>query len=226
MSRGKPDKKLTRRTFVGSAATAGLGALGDIACHAMDAAFWTLDLGFPTRIEPESTTPYPESAPAASRIVYHFDARGPRPAVKVVWRDGNLAPTKPESLADDVRWPIDDSGQLWVGDDGLLFASIYGEKPRVLDPERHAALLADPPAETYPRTDGVYDEFIEACRGGPPAGSDFAGHAGPLTEMVLLGNLAVRTGRTLELDSATGVVVSPTIPDEYIRPAYREGWRW
>jgi predicted dehydrogenase len=204
----------------------GTGALGDIACHAMDAAFWALDLGFPSRIEPESTTLYPESAPAASRIVYHFDAKGSRPAVKVVWRDGNLAPTKPDSLADGIRWPLDHSGQLWIGDDGELFAGIYGEEPRLLDPERHAGLLADPPPEKYPRTEGAYAEFIEAAKGGPPAGSDFAGLAGPLTEMVLLGNLALRAARALELNPATGEILSPTLPEEYIRPVYREGWAW
>ena len=78
----------------------GTGALGDIACHSMDAAFWTLDLGFPTRIVAESTTPYEETAPAASRIEYDFPSKGGRGAIKVVWRDGNLSPPKPEEIGD------------------------------------------------------------------------------------------------------------------------------
>ncbi len=86
--------------------------------------------------------------------------------------------------------------------------------------------MADLPPEKYPRTEGVYAEFIQACTGGPTPGSDFVGHAGPLSEMVLLGNLAVRAARTLELDPASGEVVSPTILEEYIRPVYREGWAW
>ena len=113
-----------------------------------------------------------------------------------------------------------------MGDDGKLFAGIYGENPRLLDADRHAALMADPPPERYPRTEGVYAEFIEACKGGSPAGSNFVDHAGPLSEMALLGNLAVRTARVLELDSETGTMINSNVPPEYIRPVFREGWGW
>ncbi|MGH7541399.1 MAG: Gfo/Idh/MocA family protein, partial [Gemmatimonadota bacterium] len=106
----------------------GTGALGDIACHSMDAAFWTLDLGHPARIVPESTELYDETAPAASRIVYEFPANGSRPALTVVWRDGNLTPPRPPEVGDEARWPPSaDGGQLWIGDDGKLIAGIYGE---------------------------------------------------------------------------------------------------
>lgn len=202
----------------------GTGALGDIACHAMDAAFWALELGTPSRIVPESTAVFAETAPAVSRITYDFSARGNRPAVQVVWRDGNLAPPRPEEVGDEARWPWETSGQMWIGDNGKLFAGIYGENPRLLDRARDADIKANPPAERYPRTDGVYAEWIAACKGGQPAGSNFAEHAGPLTEMVLLGNLAVRTGRTLELNPSTGQITNATIPEEYLRPTYREGW--
>src|SRR5205823_6016322 len=78
----------------------GTGALGDIACHSMDASFWTLGLGYPTRIEPESTKLFGETAPAVSRITYTFAAKGNRPEVKVVWRDGSLYPPRPKEVAD------------------------------------------------------------------------------------------------------------------------------
>ena len=200
----------------------GTGALGDIACHSMDAAFWALDLGHPSRVEPEFTALFEESAPAVSRISYDFPARGGRQAIKVVWRDGNLSPARPEEIGDERRWPIESSGQMWVGDDGKLFAGIYGENPRLLDAERDKDLKENPPAEKYPRTEGVYTEWIDACKGGQPAGSNFAGHSGPLTEMVLLGNLAVRTGRVLEL--ADWQITNTGVPEEYIKPLYREGW--
>jgi predicted dehydrogenase len=202
----------------------GTGALGDIACHAMDAAFWALNLGYPARVEAESTPLFEETAPAMSRIVYQFPATGSRQAVTVVWRDGSLGPSRPEGLAAGARWPAGTSGQLWVGDEGGLVAGIYGENPRLLDDERHAALLADPPGERYPRTKGVYAEWIAACKSGGKAGSDFAEHAGPLTEMVLLGNLALRTGTPLEIDPRTGTVTNATIPEEYVAPTYRQGW--
>ncbi len=203
----------------------GTGALGDIACHAMDAAFWALELGFPTRVDPDTTQLYDETAPKASRLTYHFPARGSRPAVQVVWRDGGLIPPRPEIVPDDVRWPPrTDGGQLWVGDDGMLIAGMYGQGPTLLDPARDEEIKANPPPERYPRVGGVYAEWINACKGGPPAGSSFAEHAGPLTEMVLLGTLAVRTGRVLEVDPASGRITNMTIPEEYVRPTYREGW--
>ena len=113
---------------------------------------------------------------------------------------------------------------MWVGDDGKLFAGIYGENPRLLDAERHAELMANPPAEKFARLNGSHQEWIDACKDGPVAGSNFVEHSGPLTEMVLLGNLAVRAARVLELDPETGMVTNTNIPEEYIKPTYREGW--
>lgn len=203
----------------------GTGALGDMACHIMDAAYWTLDLGFPTRIEPESTPLFKETAPAGSRIAYTFAAKGSRPEVKVVWRDGSLYPPRPPEVTDDAPWPQDrGGGQLWIGSDGKLTAGTYGDDPKVLDPGRQADVAAHPPAQKYPRSPGVYAEWIAACKGGAPAGSTFDGHAGGLTSMVLLGCLAVRLGRTLEVNPETGQVTNVKAPEEYVRPSYRSGW--
>src|SRR6266567_5775917 len=204
----------------------GTGALGDIACHSMDASFWALDLGYPTRIEAESTKLYAETAPACSRITYSFAAKGNRPEVKVVWRDGSLYPPRPKEVADPAAWPFDTSGQLWIGDQGKLVAGIYGEDPRLLDEARQAEIAAHPPAQKYPRTEGVYAEWIAACKGGTPAGSNIPGHAGRLTEMVLLGNLAVRTAQAIDVNPQTGAVLTPGIPDDYTKPRYRSGWGW
>jgi predicted dehydrogenase len=201
----------------------GTGALGDIACHSMDASFWALDLGYPSRIEAESTKLFAESAPAVSRVTYTFPARGNRPAIRVVWRDGSLYPPRPREVADPALWPPESSGQLWIGDDGKLLAGIYGENPRLLNEPRQAEITARPPAQQYPRTEGSYAEWITACKGGPPAGSNFD-FAGPLTEMVLLGNLAVRTGQPVDIDPQTGDVKSPGVPAEYLRPVARQGW--
>lgn len=203
----------------------GTGALGDMACHIMDAAFWSLDLGYPSRIEPESTPLFKETAPAGSRITYSFPAKGARPALTVVWRDGSLYPARPPEVTDDQPWPLDSGGgQLWIGTAGELAAGTYGDDPKLLDPAKHAELTAHPPAEKYPRSKGVYAEWIAACKGGTPAGSTFDGHAGAFTEMVLLGCLAVRLGRTLEIDPTTGSITNVRVPPEYIQPVYRQGW--
>jgi len=203
----------------------GTGALGDMACHIMDAAFWTLQLKYPTRIEVEHTPLYRESAPKGARITYYFPARAGRGPVTVVWRDGSLYPPRPPEVGDEAKWPPEaGGGQLWIGSDGRLVAGTYGDDPMLLDPKRHQEITANPPPKKYPRTEGVYAEFIAAAKGGPAAGSNFVEHAGPLTEMVLLGNLAVRTGRNLDLNPETGVVTSPRVPEEYIKPTYRAGW--
>ena len=203
----------------------GTGALGDMACHIMDAAFWALELGSPTRVEPEATPLFKETAPAGSRITYSFPAMGTRPEVKVVWRDGALYPPRPPEVTDDQPWPFDSGGgQLWIGTDGKLVAGTYGDDPKLLDPARQAEIMAHPPAQKYPRSPGVYAEWIAACKSGAPAGSTFDGLAGPLTEMVLLGYLAVRMGRTLEVNPATGQITNPTVPAEFVQPTYRAGW--
>src|SRR5256712_8201675 len=111
----------------------GTGALGDIACHSMDASFWTLDLGYPSRIEAESTKLYSETGPACARITHSLAAKGSRPAVTVVWRDGSLYPPRPKEITDPAAWPFDTSGQLWIGDSGKLVAGGYRGRPRPRD---------------------------------------------------------------------------------------------
>jgi len=202
----------------------GTGALGDMGCHIMDAAFWTFDLRDPVRVTAETTPVFPETAPLVSRVTYEFAARGNRPALRVVWRDGNLAPPRPPGWAKDQPWPPMDSGQMFIGDDGVLIAGTYGENPRLVPESRHQEWIASAPAPRYPRSPGVYQEWIEACKNGGQAGSNFPDYAGPLTEMVLLGNLAVRVGGTIEWDAAALRVTNLEVPEEYIRPTYRDGW--
>ncbi len=202
----------------------GTGALGDMGCHIMDAAFWTFDLRDPVRVTAETTPVFPETAPLVSRVTYEFAARGNRPALRVVWRDGSLAPLRPPGWEKDRPWPPMDNGQMFIGDDGVLIAGTYGENPRLVPESRHREWIASAPAPRYPRSPGVYREWIEACKRGGQPGSSFPDYAGPLTEMVLLGNLAVRVGGTIEWDAAAMRVTNMEVPEEYIRPSYRDGW--
>ncbi len=205
----------------------GTGALGDIAAHSMDAAFWTLGLGYPERVEAESTTLFDETAPSVSRIEYEFPGTGTRGPIRVVWRDGSFGPSRPPEVDDETPWPLSNvGGQLWIGSEGKLLADTYGNNPRLLDTERDREIKASPPAEKYPRVESVYVEFIEAAKAGTTGGSDFAGHAGPLTEMLLLGNLSVRSGRVLELNPSNGEILNANIPGEMISPTYRAGWSY
>jgi predicted dehydrogenase len=203
----------------------GTGALGDMACHGMDAAFWTLGLKYPARIIPETTKLYDETAPKSSRIEYRFPATGIRGPITVVWRDGGLWPPRPAGLPETLDWPPEEiGGQMWIGESGSLLAGMYGEDPRLLDPDRDRELKANPPAQKYERSPGVYAEWIRAIKGGAPSLSTFDGHAGPLTEMVLLGCLAARMGRPLDIDPASGGVTNAKVPEEWVRPVYRKGW--
>ncbi len=203
----------------------GTGAMGDMACHIMDASFWTLQLRYPTRVIPESTLLYSETAPKSSRITYEFGARGNLPPVTIVWRDGGLLPPRPENWPASEAWTNDDAGgQLWIGSKAMLNAGTYAENPRLVNPDQDKALKANPPAQKFARTGGVHAEWIAAIKGGTQPGSNIAGYAGPLTEMIVLGNLAVRAGRTIELDPATGRILTSGIPEEWMTPRYRSGW--
>lgn len=93
--------------------------------------------------------------------------------------------------------------------------------PKILAPER-AAKFEDLP-RTLPRRGGTWTEFYAACRGGEPAGCHFE-WAGLLTEAVLLGNIAIRTGRRLAWDAAQMKFTNDAAADEYLRAGYQNGW--
>ena len=76
----------------------------------------------------------------------------------------------------------------------------------------------------YPRVKSVYQEWVDACKAGTQAGSSFDGHSGPLTQMVLLGNLAVRTGKAIDVNPETGEVLTDGVPTDYVSATYRKGW--
>lgn len=203
----------------------GTGAMGDMACHIMDAAYWVLGLKYPSRITPETTTLFTETAPEAERITYEFPAIGNRRAVTLVWRDGSFNPPKPQNWPETLNWPYDPTGgQLWVGTRGMIVAGTYAENPRLVDEQANAELQANPVPEKYPRTAGVYQEWIEAIKNGTQPGSDFAGYAAPMTEMILIGCLAARMGQTLEMNPNTGAITNLTPPSEWVMPTYRAGW--
>ena len=104
-----------------------------------------------------------------------------------------------------------------------MVAGTYGENPYLSDEKKHAALMANPPAVKYPRVKSVYQEWAGAIRAGTQPGSNFPSHAAPLTEMVLLGNLALKLGR-VDVNPANGTFGS-AVPEDLIKPEYREGWK-
>ncbi len=203
----------------------GTGALGDMGCHIMDAAFWTFDLRDPLDIVAESTPVFPESPPTVTRVTYRFAARGHRPALTVVWHDGSLAPPRPPQLEAHRSWPLMNNGQMYIGTEGVLIAGTYGQNPRLLPESRHQEWLASKPSEKYPRSPGIREEWLEAIREGGRASSDFVEYAAALTEMVLLGNLAIRAQGRIVWDAGRMEVTNRAVPEAWIHPPYREPWR-
>jgi predicted dehydrogenase len=190
----------------------GTGALGDMGCHHLNAVFRALKLKYPTAIEATATRRFEEAAPLASIVALDFPAREAMPPVRIIWYDGCLKPPAPRELEGE---PLPDEGVLYVGNEGKLLGS------RIL-PASRAARFADVP-RTLPRRGGTWQEWFAACRGGEPAGCDFE-WAGPLTEAVLLGNIAIRAGKRLEWNGEQGRIITPVQAGDYLSESYHNGW--
>lgn len=198
----------------------GTGALGDMACHLMDSARWALELGDPISVEAESGGANEESAPNWSVITYEFPERNGVPPVKVVWYDGGRKPSNELlGLAKDASSPA--NGSLFVGDVGKISCGTYGGSPS-FTPDSKVKRFPQP-KESLERSPGHYHEFIQAIEGKPLANASNFDYAGPFTEMVLLGNLAIRTERKVEWNSkllnADNMDVTHLVNREY-----RAGW--
>ncbi|MGB7161251.1 MAG: Gfo/Idh/MocA family oxidoreductase, partial [Tepidisphaeraceae bacterium] len=195
----------------------GTGALGDMACHIMDTAYWGLDLRDPTSVEATSEGCNEESAPAWSIIKYTFPQRGERGPINLTWYDGKK---KPPAEVTGGKVAEEANGVLIIGDKGAMIAP-YTEPPRLLNPEQHADFKA--PEKSIPRSPGHWHEFVNACKGGAPGGTNFD-YSGPLTEIVLLGNLAVRSGKRVEWDAKTLTCTNVPEANQYVTREYRKGW--
>ncbi|MDX9972073.1 MAG: Gfo/Idh/MocA family oxidoreductase [FCB group bacterium] len=200
----------------------GCGSLGDMGCHLMDAPYWALDLGSPTSVEAHSTAVNGETAPLASMVYYDFPARGDKPPVKMTWYDGGLMPQRPQELPDDMPLGNNNGGLIIVGEKGKIVAQDENaQNPRLL-PESLAKEFENTP-QTIPRSIGHHEDWVAACKGGAPGGAHFD-YSGPLTENVLLGNLAIRLGKKLYWDAPNMKCTNAPEADAFIRKQYRAGW--
>lgn len=191
----------------------GTGALGDMGCHHVNTPFRALKLTHPVRVHATSTKVFDETAPLASIVTYDFAARGDMPPVRLVWYDGGLQPPCPKEMGGQ---PLPAGGsELYVGDQGMML------RDKII-PESRAKKFKDVP-KTLPRRSGTWGEWIEACRGGEPAGCHFD-WAGLLSEFVALGNLAVRTRKSLDWDAEKMQVTNVPEANKYVEEPYRDGW--
>lgn len=185
----------------------GTGALGDMACHILDPAFWALKLQYPEKIEACSTLSNIDSPPHAEKVIFTFPARKNlpevgMPEVKVIWYDGGFKPPRPEELANGQMLGDDDGGLLFVGTKGKIMTGCYGTKPTLLPVSKMDTFKEPEPviprisgAEKGPWSDVHEQDWIRACK--EPAdnrteASSHFGFSGPFNEMVVMGVLGVR----------------------------------
>jgi hypothetical protein len=187
----------------------------------MDLPYWALKLKYPTRIATEGPAVHPEQTSPGLTVRYEFPARDQLPPVKMTWYDGGQQPPQLDDIlkqneVDPKPWR---SGVLFVGSKGMVLAN-YGN--RILLPKKQFAGV-EPPPKSIPDSVGHHQEWINACQHGTPTTCAFD-YSGPLTETVLLGNVAYRSGETLDWNAAQLKAVGSRRADEYIHAHYRSGW--
>jgi predicted dehydrogenase len=204
----------------------GVSAIGDMGAHLMDQAYWSLGLTMPTSVISNST-PWggpannPASYPLAMHTRYEFPARGNKPAVTMHWYDGGLSPM----LLSEVPAPAGDGGgAIFVGEKGYLTHQTYGDNPQIYPAS--LAAEAEQIAKSYPRVDTGHEvNWARACKGEAQSSCPFD-YAAPLTEVMLLGIVALRAGqnRRIEYDGANMRVTNIPEANAFLTREYRSGW--
>ena len=204
----------------------GTGALGDMGCHILDPSFWALDLGSPVSVQAEVEHVKPELSrevfPISSKVIYHFPAHGKMPPLKLTWFDGHFKVPRPPMLDAHRRMP--DSGAVIYGSKETLMHDSHGAAGlRVIPEERMKSFPR--PAKTIPRVALSHEQdWVRACKDGKPASSTFA-YGGALTEMVLLGVIAMRVpGEKLEWNGEKMMFTNSAKANAYVSLKYRDGW--
>jgi predicted dehydrogenase len=226
----------------------GTGALGDMACHLVDPAFKTVSLGYPSEVECSVAAIYeqmwtasynPDSCPAASSITLKFPGQKGKTSVKLHWMDGGIRPERPEELtADEAMGDNDGSGGVIIeGAKGKIMCGTYGSNPKLLPTSRMKEVNVPKTLARVP--EGHYLQWVNACMvgyGKAELSSSFD-YAGPLTEAVLMGNLALRSwnvkdskgkfiGRKKLLwDAKNMKVTNFDEANQFVRREYRDGWK-
>jgi predicted dehydrogenase len=228
----------------------GTGALGDMGCHLIDPAFKTVGLTYPNAVEcsqvsifEHAWTPeyFPESCPAASSVILNFPGQNGKPDVKMHWMDGGIIPQRPDELgADELFGDDGGGGVLIIGTKGKMMCGTYGSDPRLLPTSKTKEVNVPQTLARVP--EGHYVQWVNACLAGygkKEVSSPFE-YAGPLTETILMGNLALRAGmiavtnekgrrtfpgrKKLLWDAPNMKITNYDAANQYVKREYRAGW--
>ncbi len=199
----------------------GSGTFGDMACHIMDLPFWALGLTKPDAVRATGPEVHPDGAPAWCLCQYDFPGQGDRPPVKLYWSDGGKHEDIVANTMDHEGKPLSGWGLgiLFVGDKGMLAAD-YGRR-QLLPKEQFSGFKAPP--ETITKSIGHWAEFAQACKTGGPTTCNFE-YSGNLTETVLLGVVAYRSGKELKWDGKNLKVTNTDAADRFLTKEYRKGF--
>jgi predicted dehydrogenase len=206
----------------------GVGALGDMGAHLVDHPYWALGLTYPTSIEATST-PWggprqkPVTYPLAMTVHYEFPAGDGKPPIRMNWFDGGLMPPRPPELPDDLALNRE-GGVIFIGDKGILMHETYGSKPRLFPDALMQQTTAVP--RTMPRIEKSHElNWAAACKGQAAASSPIE-YAARLTEVMLLGMVALRAGqgRKILYDAERMQVTNVPEANQYLTREYRAGW--
>ena len=210
----------------------GTASLGDMACHILDPVFWALKLGHADWVQATSTKrlengefiPCEDSCPQASVVHYRFPAREKMPSVELHWYDGGLLPARPAEL--DPKRKLDlGGGVVFVGDSGKIICDCYAANPRII-PES-AMRAYNRPTKTIKRVklghDGHEKDWIRGIKEGYLPSSNFD-VAGPMTEAILLGCMAIRANKALTWDGPNMKVTNDDDANAFVHHNYRSGW--
>ena len=233
----------------------GTGALGDMGCHLIDPPYRVLGLGYPTEVESSvgavfkkdwSPEYLPESCPPSSRTQLKFPASAKNASeTTLTWSDGGLRPFHPDLIPADHPIGGNDSanGVIMIGDKGIMTCGTYGKVPRVYLNNGDILTFDDTEENVLP-DNGHNASWIEACKDGfgntkHKALTSSFDYAGPLTESVLMGNLAIRSynlrtpkrngfeypGRKKLLWNGEQMKITNfDEANQFVKRTYREGW--
>ena len=204
----------------------GTGSMGDMGCHILDPAFYALELGAPTEIQATSTHYIPEiesqTYPSASIVRMKFPKRGKHPELNLTWSDGRIQPAIPEEFKSGEQFTL--SGAMFIGDQGKITHDSHGASGVKIIPEEKM-LNYKQPNPYIKRVNTTHEgDWIRACKDGVSACSSFD-YGGPLTEMALLGMIAIRLkNQKLEWNSKEFKFKNNEQANALLHKTYRKGW--